>query len=77
MRLGDGLGHRTSPTLVHPGDTWEQLRASLSRNVPAVKLRFRPDKRSAFRCACRATRPTGEMTEHVARELVWVKSQLA
>ena len=45
MDLGGKLGHLTYSTLVHPGDTWDEMWASLTRYVPAVKRRFSPDKR--------------------------------
>src|SRR5690242_4381034 len=41
MRLSDG--HLAYSTLVHPGDTWEQMRDSLERYAPAVKARVAPD----------------------------------
>ncbi len=43
MDLGDRLGHLTYSTLVHPGDTWEEMRESLHTYGPAVKRRFSPD----------------------------------
>jgi hypothetical protein len=43
MDLGNGLGHLTYSTLVHPGDTWDEMRASLETYVPDVKRRFCPD----------------------------------
>jgi hypothetical protein len=43
MDLGHGLGHLTYSTLVHPGDTWTEMRDSLERFVPAVKERVSPD----------------------------------
>lgn len=43
MKLGDGLGHLTYSTLVHPGDTWAEMRDSVVRHVPAVKRRVSPD----------------------------------
>jgi sugar phosphate isomerase/epimerase len=42
MDLGKGLGHLTYSTLVHPGDTWEEMWASLVSYVPKVKARFSP-----------------------------------
>ncbi|WCB91723.1 hypothetical protein DSM104299_00399 [Baekduia alba] len=44
MDLGDNLGHLTYSTLVHPGDTWEEMRASLGTYLPAVKARVSPDR---------------------------------
>jgi sugar phosphate isomerase/epimerase len=43
MQLADGLGHLTYSTLVHAGDTWDQLWASLQSYVPQVKARVSPD----------------------------------
>ena len=42
MNLGNGLGHLTYSTLVHPGDTWEQMWQSLTTYVPQVKERIAP-----------------------------------
>jgi len=42
MDLGNGLGHLTYSTLVHPGDTWEEMWASLVTYVPKVKARVAP-----------------------------------
>jgi hypothetical protein len=44
MDLGDGLGHLTYSTLVHPGDTWEEMWDSLRTYVPQVKARVCPDR---------------------------------
>ena len=44
MDLGSGLGHLTYSTLVHPGDTWEDMWTSLTTYVPKVKARVSPDK---------------------------------
>ncbi len=44
MDLGHGLGHLTYSTLVHAGDTWEEMRASLEEFVPGVKSRVSPDQ---------------------------------
>ncbi len=45
MDLGKGLGHLTYSTLVHPGDDWEQMWASLTTYVPKVKARLSPNGR--------------------------------
>ena len=45
MDLGNGLGHLTYSTLVHPGDDWEQMWASLTTYVPKVKARIAPNQR--------------------------------
>jgi hypothetical protein len=44
MFLGDRLGHLAYSTLVHPGDTWAEMRASLETFAPAVKQRVSPDE---------------------------------
>ena len=43
MDLGNGLGHLTYSTLVHPGDTWAEMWDSLNRYVPQVKARVSPN----------------------------------
>jgi hypothetical protein len=45
MDLGNGLGHLSYSTLVHAGDTWPEMRASLAEFVPRVKARVAPDRR--------------------------------
>jgi len=45
MDLGNGLGHLTYSTLVHPGDDWAQMWTSLTTFVPKVKARVAPDRR--------------------------------
>ena len=42
MDLGNGLGHLTYSTLVHPGDTWDDMWNSLNKYVPQVKARVSP-----------------------------------
>lgn len=42
MFLGERLGHLAYSTLVHPGDTWEEMRASVETYAPAVKARVSP-----------------------------------
>ena len=57
MDLGNGLGHLTYSTLVHPGDTWERDVGQLETYVPQVKARVSPKKLSACRCGSRPRRP--------------------
>ena len=45
MDLGNGLGHLTYSTLVHPGDDWEQMWHSLTTYVPKVKARIAGNRR--------------------------------
>src|SRR5580698_10843485 len=44
MDLGNGLGHLTYSTLVHPADDWPQLWNSLNTYLPKVKARFAGNK---------------------------------
>ena len=44
MDLGNGLGHLSYSTLVHPGDTWAEMRESLETYLPDVKKRVSPDE---------------------------------
>ena len=43
MDLGKGLGHLTYSTLVHPGDTWDDMWTSLTTYVPQVQKRVCPN----------------------------------
>jgi sugar phosphate isomerase/epimerase len=43
MDIGNKLGHLTYSTLVHPGDNWAQINASLRRYLPEVKKRVSPN----------------------------------
>jgi hypothetical protein len=45
MDIGNGLGHLTYSTLVHPGDDWAQMWKSLITYVPKVKERVAPNRR--------------------------------
>ena len=44
MDLGNGLGHLTYSTLVHPADDWPQLWDSLKTYLPQVKQRVSPNQ---------------------------------
>jgi hypothetical protein len=56
MDLGNGLGHLTYSTLVHPADTWEQLWRSVQTYLPQVKARVSPDR--PFGVCLRLAAPT-------------------
>jgi hypothetical protein len=43
VKINDRLGHLTYSTLVHAGDTWPEMRDSVTRFVPAVKQRVSPE----------------------------------
>ena len=56
MDLGNGLGHLTYSTLVHPADNWEQLWSSVQTYLPKVKARISPDQ--PFGVCLRLAAPT-------------------
>jgi hypothetical protein len=56
MDLGNGLGHLTYSTLVHPADNWEQLWTSLTTFLPKVKARVSPN--APFGVCIRLAAPT-------------------
>src|SRR6266853_4866265 len=58
MDLGNGLGHLTYSTLVHPADNWEQLWTSVQTYLPQVKARVSPNQ--PFGVCLRLAAPTAE-----------------
>jgi hypothetical protein len=58
MDLGNGLGHLTYSTLVHPADSWDQLWTSLNTYLPRVKARVSPN--APFGVCIRLAAPTAE-----------------
>jgi len=74
MDLGGRLGHLTYSTLVHPGDTWDEMWASLTRYVPAVKKRFAPDQR--FGVSLRLSAKSAERLSGSAEERAKLKAFL-
>ncbi len=74
MDLGNGLGHLTYSTLVHPGDTWEEMRASLETYVPEVKRRFCPD--APMGVSLRISNASAERLIADPAERAWVKEFL-
>jgi hypothetical protein len=75
MDLGNGLGHLTYSTLVHPADNWEQLWDSLQRFVPKVKARVSPN--APFGVCIRLAAPTAELLAGNAGERTKLKDFLA
>jgi sugar phosphate isomerase/epimerase len=68
MDLGHGLGHLSYSTLVHPGDTWDEMWKSLTTYVPQVKERVSPDAPfgvSLRISAASAQRLTGDADERI------------
>ncbi len=74
MDLGNGYGHLTYSTLVHPGDTWDEMRASLETYVPEVKARFCPD--APMGVSLRISNASAERLISDAGERAWVKEFL-
>ncbi len=74
MDLGNGLGHLTYSTLVHPGDTWEEMRHSLETYVPEVKKRFCPD--APMGVSLRISNASAERLINDPDERAWVKGFL-
>jgi hypothetical protein len=75
MDLGSGLGHLSYSTLVHAGDTWPQLRASLTEFLPRVKARVAPDRRFGVSLRLSAA-SVAELTGR-ADERAWLRRFLA
>ena len=75
MDLGNGLGHLTYSTLVHPADNWDELWASLNTFVPRVKARVSPD--APFGVCIRLAAPTAELLSGNKAERAKLKSFLA
>jgi hypothetical protein len=74
MDLGNGYGHLTYSTLVHPGDTWAEMRHSLETYVPEVKRRFCPDVPMGV--SLRISHSSAETLINDPAERAWVKSFL-
>lgn len=66
MELGGNLGHLTYSTLVHPGDTWDEMWASLNRYLPQVKRRVSPD--NPFGVSIRISRNSADRLTSDARQ---------
>jgi hypothetical protein len=65
MKLENGLGHLSYSTLVHLGDTWEEMNASLREFVPQVKKRVSP--KSPFAVSLRISASSAKtLTESAA-----------
>ena len=75
MDLGNGLGHLTYSTLVHPADDWEQLYNSLVTYLPKVKERIAGNK--AFGVCLRLSANTAATLADSAAERDKLKKFLA
>ena len=88
MQLANGMGHLTYSTLVHAGDTWDEIWASLCKFVPSVKKKICPTEKfgASLRIsgatsenlanAPKKGSPQGEIAEYVTKEIEWVGVQL-
>jgi len=68
-------GHLTYSTLVHPGDTWEEMWDSLTRYVPQVKARVSPDH--PFGVSLRLSHESADTLTQSAEERQKLKQFLA
>jgi sugar phosphate isomerase/epimerase len=75
MDLGNGLGHLTYSTLVHPADNWEQLYHSLVTYLPKVKARIAGNK--SFGVCIRLSASSAQTLAHGAAERDKLKKFLA
>ena len=75
MDLGNGLGHLTYSTLVHPADDWPQLWDSLQRYLPQVKQRISPN--APFGVCIRLSHLTAAELSSNAAERAKLKAFLA
>ncbi len=75
MNLGNGLGHLTYSTLVHPADNWEQLWSSVQTYLPQVKARVSPSQ--PFGVCLRLAAPTAETLVSNPNERARLKGFLA
>jgi hypothetical protein len=73
--LGNGLGHLTYSTLVHPADNWDELWASVQTFLPKVKARISPDQ--PFGVCLRLAAPTAAVLVAKADERKKLKWFLA
>src|SRR5215470_7806071 len=71
MELGGNLGHLVYSTLVHPGDTWDEMWTSLNRYLPEVKGRVSPDK--PFGVSIRISRNSADRLTSDAQERARLK----
>lgn len=75
MDLGNNLGHLSYSTLVHAGDTWPEMRASLETFLPQVKARVSPD--SAFGVSLRISASSAQTLVDTPSEREDLKAFLA
>jgi hypothetical protein len=75
MNLGGGLGSLTYSTLVHPGDTWDKMNASVRKFCPEVKRAVSPDQ--TFAVSLRLSGQSAELLVGDAGERAELRGFLA
>jgi sugar phosphate isomerase/epimerase len=75
MDLGNGIGHLTYSTLVHPADDWDQIWHSLNTYVPQVRDRF-AGKGTRFGVSMRISAKTAETLVNAPAERAKLKKFL-
>ena len=75
MDLKNGLGHLSYSTLVHAGDTWAEMNASLREFVPQVKARVSPNE--SFAVSLRISAASTKTLTESAAELASLAAFLA
>ncbi len=75
MNLGDRLGHLAYSTLVHPSDTWDEMRDSLISHAPVIKAKVSPD--APFGVSLRLSAASERMLSGDLKERHWLREFLA
>lgn len=72
---GRNLGHLSYSTLVHPGDTWAEMKDSMQTFLPAVKKNVSPD--ASFGISLRISAASAKTLTSEPAEIAWLKDFLA
>ena len=77
MTFAGTFGHLAYSTLVHPGDTWAEMRESLRTYATAVKARVSPDERYAvsLRISAESAATLSADAEERARLTAWLDAE--
>jgi hypothetical protein len=71
---GRNLGHLSYSTLVHPGDTWAEMKDSIQTYLPAVKANVSP--KEAFGISLRISAASAKTLTSEPAEIEWLKDFL-
>ena len=74
MQLPNGLGHLTYSTLVHPGDTWAEMKSSVETYCPAVKAAIAPEE--PFAISLRLSAQSADVLDGNTEELAEMRELL-